>query len=211
MILTLWTGQETAQDARASINAFWVPTRGRPGKETFLGKADQTNPNSGVRLITSAQHQARRATNLTYDAGKWHRSTLEIEDNVLIKLVVQRTSSWNTMKVHASILIYARDEAAHRRFVTPLSGHKDMTFSSHELDGRFDILTFDEAIQLGAALQPFARASFDPVRFNRAVSVHEMEPEQSPRIRLRVRETVNASGETATIVEPERRRGLRIR
>lgn len=210
MIFTVWTGRENAQDARAQIGAWAVPTRQRKFREMHLGDASKATPITGISEVQRSNSTKARRSAVSYDAGVWFRSVYDVQDGVVIKLGIQRKQAWASMQVQASLLLHARDEAAHRRIIVPLSGHEDMAFKMHEIDGRFDILTVEEAATLGITIPAFALSGFDPVRVGRACTITEADPEISPRKKLRVREVVNQSGEKQEIVEPIRRRGLRI-
>ncbi len=210
MIFTVWTGRENAQDARAQINAWAVPTRARKFKETHLGEASKATPITGISEVQRANSQQARRTAVNYDAGVWFRSVYDCDDGVVIKLGIQRKQAWASMAIQANLLLHARNEAAHRRIIIPLSGHADMAFQMHEIDGRFDILTPEEAATLGITIPAFAMGAYDPVRIGRACTITEADPEISPRKKLRVREVITPSGEKKEIVETTRRRALRI-
>lgn len=204
MLLEMLTGHETFPSQSAKVHVFSSPTREVPsnGSEIHVLAALQLSERRLRRNGSSQTFQI--APGYRDELGRWTRSVIDAPEGALFKIYAYRNTSWNTRTVHANQYIVMRENAAYRRIRISLSGAPNATFTHAEVKGRFDMLSMEDAIALGAVVRPQFAHHFAPNNVGLLMEVTELEPEV--RSRPQVETVVIQTTPDAEPVEVRRRR-----
>lgn len=205
MMLLATTGHENFQTGSAKSYLFVTPTRATPGKEMHIGIASRAG--GGIRQVGSPQ-SVPAAPGMRPEMGKWTTCNYNIPEGTLLKLFASRSGGFGSMRIQASLFLLARDHAAFRRVSTILTGHPKATFSRVQVEGRFDIITVDEAIRLGANVPAHFRGTFDESMTRRAFEIVEVDREIAAAPVQHVEVVENSQGEEVEVVRRRRGRAL---
>lgn len=203
MLLTAITGSETWQGWSAKVHLFHSPRRGQ-GREVHIGIAARDPANN----ISYAQQgtAALARPGMRAELGQWTNSTFDVPEGEVFKLFAQRSSG---PVRQANMFLQTRGEAALQRVVVRLSTHPQAAYSAVHIQGRFDLLSWEQARDMGIVVLPQFRPHFEPSVASRMFEVQVVEQaiRARPVVENRVVETT--SGEE--VIVPTRRRGRALK
>lgn len=206
MLLYAMMGMENLPDASAKSHVFVVPTARLPfgGKETHLGiAAKQRNGISatGVQTLPAAP-------GLRDETGRWTQGNYTIPEGTLLKIFGQRSGAFGQMRVSASMFIQLREDAAFQSVATRLSGHQKAAFTTAPVQGRFDILTVEQARALGAEVPPVFEGQFNELLVSRVFQLTVMEGERATAPVTTAKTISNSHGEEVVVQTTRKARAL---
>lgn len=157
MLLQTTSGRETFRSGSSQLHVLVMPTKSlalpSPQHIGIVSRAaNQALP------ITSTQYmQHSAASGSMMDMGKWHQVTYQLPSGTVLKLAGEKTMTGSgygqvgggATRTRGSLLIQTRDEAALRRITLQVVGDRMCTFRDVKVEGRFDLLSLKEALQLG--------------------------------------------------------------
>jgi hypothetical protein len=207
MIITATTGTETFSTGSAKSHIFVVPSR--PGqKEVHIGIAGRQG--GDVRLI-SQPSRIPCAPGYRPEMGEWTTGSYEVAENTVLKVFAYRSAaSFGAMRTQANLLLRVRSQAAFLKIGTILTGAPNACLTRAWLEGRFDILTLDQARNMGLNIPATFGGSFDEVQARRAFEIVTMDSEIATAPRIEVQQVTNTQGEEVEIRVANRRRALDI-
>jgi hypothetical protein len=163
-LINVKTGKANTQNALSELYAFYTPrpaVEGNNGIETFIGKAARDMRH----MPTPPIREHGRAIvipsigNIPPDiGGQMASATYEVVDGTIIKLMAKRrVGGWNQVMQIACTFLQFRDGAAYRhlKFYPVRDNALSMDFLG--VEGRFDVITLEQAEALGAELNPMTR------------------------------------------------------
>ncbi len=203
MIITTTTGNENFQTSYTKSYLFWIPCRAEPeGKEIHLTYAAKGGLH-GIEKVGNME-ATPAAPGYRDEFGKWYRCTYEVPEGTVLKLFAMRKVAEQTAGRHqtAALLLHVRENAPMYRIGVRLTGNPRASFSNVYTEGRFDVLTLDEAESLGVRVLPSRRRQFQHVET--LITLEEMSPahEAAPVVQ---ETTVTLPGEAPVVIRKVRR------
>lgn len=205
MLLQTLTGQETFGETSAKAFIFHVPTtaiRGT-GKELHLGVVAKAGIPGFSRVGPATTFPI--APGYLIELGMWTRATYDVPEGAVLKIYAQKALGFSQRRVMAAMLLRVRSTAALQRVSAILTGNTVASISRANFEGRFDILTVNEAMALGANIALSYLNTFSTQEVARAFEVQELEVAMSAPVRVTAKAVENAAGER--VVVPTARRG----
>lgn len=206
-LLQTTTGFENFSSGSAKVYVFSLPTPAFPGNESNLHLLSRAGV-SGVRAVGTAT-AAPAAPGVPYDRGKWTTQTFDIPEGMVLKVFANRsTSAFGQMRIMANMAIRMRAQGPLMRLSAILTQHQNATYTRANIEGRFDILTLEEALALGASIPSTFHATYGRGMTSRAFEITQMEREVTSRAAVRVRTIENSQGEAVVVTDSRRGRAL---
>lgn len=206
----LTTGKEIHRDQSAVVGAFLH----NAGQEVplFVAAKNSNDLKPVLRGKVSAlgQQQFIQARNgvATEIGGQWVSANYQIAEGSMLKLSITKSTLGNRRA--CMVMLFVRPTAALRRLVVPLGLNRFSTVQSAVVEGRFDVMGWEEFTRRGASMSPVFQGMFESIVGNTLYRVEEIEPELEPLPRI-VAETVQLdTGETAVVQTRARRRNLDV-
>lgn len=206
----LTTGKEVHREQSAVIGAFIHAA----GQEVplFVAAKNGNDLKPALRGKVSAlgQQQFVQARNgvAVEIGGQWVSANYQIAEGSMVKLSITKSTLSNRRA--CMVMLYIRPTAALRRITIPLGLNRFSTVQSAVVEGRFDVMGWDEFTRRGVSLSPVFQGMFEGIVGNTLYRVDQIEPEIEPLPRI-VSETVQLeTGETAVIQTRARRRSLDV-
>ncbi len=182
MILQCTTGNENFEDHYTKVYLFHTPTDGARGteKECHIWQIARGEGGNGVTQVGRTV-ETKAALDHIPEFGAWRSSTYEVDEGVLLKLFAMRKTREMVAGRHtaACMFLRVREGAAVRRVLVSLTGDQRAPFGSVSLIGRFDMVTLQAAIQLGAEVPPPFMSQFHTDVQNVLFKMTTMERETS--------------------------------
>lgn len=206
-LLHLTAGKENHRDKSAQIQAFLHVE----GKEcpVFVAPRKTDGPlHDKVTQIGTPQHRAARPGISTDIGGAWVTCNYEIADNTLIKLTVAKSLPNN--RRNCMLFILMRDNAPLNRITIPLRLNRFSVIDEAVIEGRFDVLTLEQAKQRGASVIPAFERMFSDVMRNSMMRLEQREAAVAalpPVVTVTVQ---NDDGTERRVSRPGRRRTLDV-
>lgn len=214
MLIQTTIGTENWDIGGSKVYLFVCPTSRHPltGKEMHLfDVAKQRSSNARMPTISAVGNPAVTPAGLGMKpeiAGKWTDAVYDVPDSVLLKLMVQRSQNGNAKSIN--VLFSMREGAALRRIRIPTIVNRRSTRQTVTIEGRFDVLSLQEAALVGyAPPAPFV-PSFLPSRWSAipGFQVIEVSPENVARPVVRTTVVENSAGEAVSVPVVHRHRAL---
>lgn len=211
MMLNITTGNCNYPTGSSKVHVFVVPTRQFPGKEANIGMLfKEVQPAfSAIRRINSTIVPAAPALAPT-DAGKWTQSTYDVPEGLVLKVFGMTTSQGMQMRRMGNVLIRMRTGGALNRLAAVLAQHPKATLTRATIEGRFDILSLEQAEGLGVRVPPQYRMHFEDVHWRRMFNLEQVEAQIEAPPRVEVRRIENSEGQTVAVAVASRNRMLDI-
>ena len=159
MLLQTTSGRETFRTGSSQFQVLVMPTRtlSLPSPQHIGIVARAANQSVPITSTQYMRHSA--ASGSMVDMGTWHQSTYELPPGIVLKLYGDKTVMGSShgqvggraVRSVGSLLIQTRAEAALRRITFRVVGDPQCTFRDVKVEGRFDLLSLKEALQLGVA------------------------------------------------------------
>lgn len=174
-------------------------------EEKFLGKP------SGHLPIGQPIYEPAIAGRKPEIAGQWFVTNYNLEPDDVIKLCVSKKLTWNSLIKQAHIYLRMRQQAAFRSVRIPLLAKANSSRAEAQLQGRFDILTVEEA-QTEAGIIPNPNYIHMHAEYNRnpLFRIDELEPEERPRVRVTTSILTNEEGDGVRVLSKRRSRRVTI-
>jgi hypothetical protein len=205
MLIGATTGHENFQSGSAKSYLFVTPTRRFPGKEMHIGVAAKAQ---GAIRQTGSPQTVPAAPGMRPEMGRWTTCNYDVPEGTLLKLFAVRSGGFGSMRVQGSLFLMVREHAAFRRVQTILTGHPKAAYSRVNIEGRFDLLTVDQAVALGAVVPNHFRTSFEEGMVRRAFEIIEIDREVAAPPINHVEVVENSQGEAVEVVRRRRGRAL---
>jgi hypothetical protein len=191
----------TAQYAMDSKEEhLWMVPRKSEGKSAFPNVQQVGSP----RVISAGSGLNPEIV------GKWTTAVYDVPENVLIKVMLMRSSKMPPSQKAANILIRMRNSAAMRRITVNTIPNAKSAMDRLIVEGKFDIVDLGQAAELGFRPNQQYALTYMQSRWGNLpyLSISEMtrETATAPRVvRQRVR---NSEGETVEVASAHRKRAL---
>lgn len=208
MILNAITGKEEFPIGQCKLNLFFAPSSRFPGSETFLGMAAREGKNGisahGQRTVIPAVQGGVK------ELGEWTNASYNVPERMVLKIFGQKKTQEVSRPTMASMFVQVRDSAPLNRVLFRTLGWSRAAFQSVMIEGRFDIISADEARALGVYIpaQYAHYAQEDYIR--RLFTVEQVAPETHTRVEVAPRVVENSLGQEVEIVTTRRRRGISL-
>lgn len=207
MLISTTTGFENFESGSAKSYVFVAPSQAtRIQRELHLGVAARSGAD-GISAVGAPQ-SIPAAPGFIEETGRWTTATYEVPEHTILKLFAQRNGGFGSMRIMASLFVRMRKEAAVRKIGTVLTAHPKATYSRVWLEGRFDILTLEQAMALGVVVPPSFAHTYAQTMVNRAFEFVEVSRELSAPAQQVVSTVQNSAGETVEIRNNRKARAL---
>lgn len=209
MLINTVTGNENFSNSSAKVHVFYKPSRAFPGNEMFLGQmakaggyGHNVSTHGPVSFVSAAQGMRMEIV------GKWATQTFNVPDGMIIKVFGWRQS--RGLAVSAIALLKARSTAAMNRLSVQLTGNERATYAYANIEGRFDVLTPEQAVAEGCKFTPLEIKQLDPVALQRLFSITVMDAELARPVEQRKVNVKTADGTAVSYVEERKLRRIDI-
>ena len=214
MLIDVTTGGELFKDVSAKTHTFFVPSTKYPGTETHIGilsavKHKENNPHNVTRLAKAVVTNAH--TRLSAEmGGSWSTGTIDVPEGMVLKIFMGRSLGYGQMRVQGNLLIRVREYAAYRRIGIATTQHPDATNKDVHIEGRFDVLSIEEARSLGVDIPKGKEYFYDPLMIKKGFTEKIMYPEILSAPQLKSTIEVNSKGEEVEVILHRKRRMLKL-
>lgn len=207
-IISCTVGRENFADRSAVVSLQFTPSRAYPGRAQGLDMMARGDAAVAARmgaLTTIPAGQGMRADIV----GQWSTGSYDVREGAVLRLGLARREAAGSVQLSAAMLLRMRADAALVRVAVILTGHPRATMTRAIVEGRFDILSPQEAAaQLGVVTPPAYLPQFAPSLRSRAFEVVELERQRAAPA-VQHRETVtNSDGQEVQVTTTRRRRAL---
>lgn len=200
-LISTYTGQQQGFGTMCQQN-FFGHYEGREQPMFQIARQGSTVRRNGTNTFKAA------SGNYIEDYGSWTNISYEVPERFIMKLFAKKNTGWGNRQIAASVFLMARDTAAVRRIRFPLAQDQRWVLQHVETQGRFDILTLEEAETYGVTTSFVFRRFHAIEEVNRAFEITEIEPEIASRPILQTATVVTHDGETHRVSVRQRRRAL---
>lgn len=213
MLITTTTGNENFERSSAKHWVFLSRPEMRPGGfyetvETHLFAAARSTSVTGVSRVSNNQ-VFPAAPGLIEEFGKWGTTTYDVPPETVLKIFGMRKGSQRVPPdLNAAVLVQVHPDAPMTRVTLPLSGDPRAQFSEVSTEGRFWVLSLEEAQALN--IRPKFAHYFRPENREALFRIEELEPARGPRERVSEREVTNGDGQRVAVRRRLRGRALDV-
>lgn len=201
MLIQTMTGQETFPDGSAKCHMFVCPTRETPLLTEEKNIGILAKGNRDYRKVRSQQQQAGHI-----NQNIWWNNTFEVPEGALLKLFGKRHARGES-DVSKSILLLARADAALIRVSMRSSSPRLSAVPVISTEGRFDVVTPRQAVEMGYPLNESFFRSFLNTEQLFTVTVLEEQRRAVPQVRV---ETVRVEDKEVKVKTAARRRAVTL-
>jgi hypothetical protein len=206
VMITATCGKENFPGVGTSqFHVFFVPTSSAQGSEVHLGV--QSKKGAYVTGV-GFQRPIPAAVGMREELGKWTHGTYDVDEGIVLKAFCMKKTANVSSASQFNQLIRVRARAAHRRLSFPTLGWSRGAFASVSIEGRFDLLTLDEARRIGVtipmALSGYYSGGMRPTMFEEFVL--EPQIEALPTVQEAI--VRNSEGREVVVPVTRRRRAL---
>lgn len=206
--ITTLTGEVNLRTASAKAFVFHCPRAGsKAAEERPLGLAAKSPQSCDVvRAISPFPSVVPSVQGYPPEVGgKMVRMDYEVADGEVVKVFGQRRPGTGKLPVSANLFLRVRAGAALREITVKLLTDACVTEPYAKVRGRFDLLTLDEALELGCKVHPNFRRAFDPAAVAHIMEATVLAPEKAV-----AQTVVRADGTAAVVIVEKRRRRLNM-
>ena len=201
-----FTGKESWENHSATFSVFHVDT-GSLQQQPLYSFVKTALPSPEISQISRTAIAARPG--MRVELGQWHRANYLLPPRSILKLYGQRHAGQGHMDAKAMMFIRLREEACHRHVVMPLSRGTVGAQSAAFVNGRFDVMTLDEAEACGINVAAHFRRFYEPAAV-RLFTDNIVSPEVEARPVVRRVRVRNEHGQDVTFVRTKKPRALRL-
>ena len=192
MLVQTWTGQQKGHGSSAKQHLFVMPSRwGNCADKDETPIWDAPKVLQGYEKLQAQKHMA--SPGYIEEFGFWMQSTYQMPNETMLKLFgyVNHESGETRM---ASLMLFARNDAAIQRITMGLPSHPDYAFMELVTEIRADIITLDEAKEEGVRVNPMYRRHFTNSAVEDVFKIEQVAPATLPRPRIAEREVATVDG-----------------
>lgn len=217
MLIQTVIGNENWSSGTTKFHMFVCPTTQFPlnGKEEHLWMVAQGARrgmgNGPAVQVVGAPRVVPAGEGLKPEiCGKWTEQVYDVPENVLLKVMVMRTTSNPAGQRAANILLRMREGAALRRLTVDTIPNAKATLRRLTIEGKFDVMELAQAAELGFRPAPQYLPSFMPGRLVNMpyIAIRELTQQASAAPRVVRRVVENQNGEAVSIPVVHRPRAL---
>lgn len=140
--------------------------------------------------------------------GWFSQSAYTVPDGLILKLFAMRKQA-GQQRVGCQFL-RSRADAPLVRLKVALTGYHRATLREAWVEGRFDLLSLDEAKAAGVKVLPMFERQFDPRIALAMIERTELSPELRAAVREETKQIVNADGKAVAIPKARRQRMIDV-
>lgn len=215
------TGNSNLQEGSAQCRAFVVLPRDAISnrfkqEEKHLGQAVKDAAMHSIITNVGRAVPMSAVTDLSKEqSGTVCRACYQVSEGTIIKVMFQKRGEWGKGVRTANIYLRVREEAAHRRFVMRLNNNPSATERDAFIEGRFDVLTPDEAAGYGVTTKDAFKKLFEPAK-QRAAGVNEVVLDEAVsrkpthEVVAEIEGTEGKGGVRRKVTRRRRRRGIQL-
>lgn len=169
----------------------------------------------GIYACTKAQKISSRSMlagqGLTADCGRWSRSTYEVDEGLIVKIVMSLTNKeWGREARKAAIFIKCRDNAPYNIIRMNTTQWADRSALQQVVtEGRFDIMTLEQVARAQIKLPPYLQENMNVRSRAGWITIDELEPSRGV-VQKHVEQAVIVEGEKVIINVKRRTRKFGI-
>lgn len=207
MLLSVTSGSENFPDVGVSkFYTFYTPCREHSGTEAHIGQRAKMRQ---ANLIPSGFPQGHPAAPGFIDHyGRWTMSTYDVANGVMLKIFASMKRHGVSRATTMNQLIRVRAGAALRRINFRTLGWSKGAFAVVHVEGRFDLLTVEEATRLGVVIPESFVGTYRPMQPNGLLTCDVLDAETVSEPVLADRMITNTAGEAVAVPAAYRRRAL---
>lgn len=171
------TGTVNLRTSSAKCFVFHVPLIGGAGlAETTLNAASQAAATKKVvAKLSSWGNQVPSVDGYTAEiGGSMVRQSFGIKEGEILKVFSARRPA-GSLPLTSCLLLRVRESAALQTVNVKMLAHPSVVQPLATIRGRFDVLTFDEAIALGARLKSDFQKFFNPAVVEQAMEIETIQ------------------------------------
>lgn len=188
--------------------SFVCGTSRFPGPETFLGVAAREGKHGvsaqGQRTVIPAVHGGIK------ELGEWTNASYNVPERMVLKIFGQKKTQEVSRPTMASMFVQVRETGPLNRVLFRTLGWARAAFQSVLVEGRFDIISADEARALGVGI-PAQYAHYATDEYvRRLFTVEQIAAETHARAEVAPRVIENSQGQEVEIATTRRRRGISL-
>lgn len=205
-IITMTTGREQFPGRSAQVNVTYIPGNKFGGREESMLLASRGAV--GGLTIRRTSHSATPAGIGMKPSvvGEWETATYDVPEGVTLKLWAQQQIGVANM---ALALLEVRAKAPLYRISVDLTGYVRASTPVAHIEGRFDILTLEQARAAGIIPTPMI-TKFLTTESKPWFRITQTEPEIEPKAIRRARVVENLDGSKVVVTERRSRRRLAL-
>lgn len=145
MLLSIITGHETfGHLGNVKILAFWAADINSDAVPLHEAASDRQ-----TRVLKIGTHEYIVASARNTNHGAWFITRYDVPDNTYLKVLISRHNAGRFVPVTKQFIVRPREGAALHRLRVPFTGSPDASMSCGYIEGRFDLLTFEQLVTQG--------------------------------------------------------------
>lgn len=206
-LLRAISGHETTANSSVTVGTFFMPTERYPGKEYRLEIAAKTG-NGIVRI--GEQSKIPAFPGGRPEQGVWTHASYSVPGGMLVKVFARRTGGHGSLIRTGSLILRSRAEAAYLRLDIELTRGQGCACIDATIEGRFDIVSVEDALLEGALIPPHFRVYFQPEFVNQLFTVRTLEPAIAAAPVKITQMVTNTEGVDVALTTTRKRRAMDI-
>lgn len=210
MLIETMTGNQNFPGKMAKAYVFVTPTTRFPRTEgeTHLFTAAKEGI-FGIRKH-SGGGRILAAEGMTDAAGFFNQTTYDIPEGVLLKVFASKKPQASSQQRTGSLFLLAREHGPLQRVEVVLNDHPGATVTRCHVEGRFDILSLEDAEALGARVLPLNRRQFFAESVKGLLTRRQIAPELKAKTVVKTKVVQNTDGQEVKVQERASRRILDV-
>lgn len=204
-LLSTTTGEETVSDANSKVYLFHSP---KADESDLKEQAVSAVAKEGVDFLRRVGTQTVVSAVIgVYPeiGGQWWTTNYEIAEGEILKVYATKKHSWK--RVHATACQFIRMRAAapcHKLRVKLLGLGSKTRLKYATFTGRFDLLTLEEAQELGVKVNPAYHHTFIPGEVAKLFDVEVLEEALKPKDEIQTVVIDHGEGKKTTFQREEK-------
>lgn len=201
MLIETISGHETfAGGYETRIILFYRNTATEPEKPL----AEALKYGGGVSQIGSVQNILACEANRNH--GQWTIGRYAVRERSFIEVVISKKLPGSFIRHTKRLMLHNREQAALRRITLPFSGHQNAALESGHVEGKFDILTLPQMLEIGLPIEAVAdQYDFSDEDMTDFYIDRIIEPEKTGFATIKQETVTTETGKSVRIAKPRRR------
>lgn len=163
-IITCMTGNENITPNTAKFYVFWTPTRkcvDLYGTKEEKNIQIQIEGNSPITFVSKGYPERAMAGRIA-EFGTFVNNKYDIANGTVLKIFAQRQLGLMSRQFRAGVFLKVDEKAPYYQIKMDLTKSPGATFSETLVEGRFHLLTLEDAQKLGITVPPMFASMFLP-------------------------------------------------
>lgn len=198
MLIETLTGNQNFPGKLAKVYAFVVPSRRfpAPGEVPLFTAAKEAT--FGVRKH-SGGGRILACEGMSDAAGFFNQTTYEVPEGLILKVFATKKTPVSDGTRVGAVFIQTRADAALQRIEVVLNDHPGATITRAHIEGRFDVVSLEDAEKAGVRVLPMNRRTFFAESVKGLISRKVIAPETKAKPVVSTNVIQNSAGEEVEV------------